>query len=224
MINVENTEMITGEANHATQTNRAARTIPPQDFAGGISAEKIREELDRIIGSRDFRATERNRRVLKYLVECALAGRRDDVAPYQIATRIYGRPASFNPNKDPIVRIEMSHLRRDLEMYYLKSGCGNTLRIHIPKGSYFPEIARATPTRATTDTAPASPFLVSVLRASLCAWSGAHDAAAGAWQDLLLADPALLANLQASVAREVGDEEVTRLIVEGVLRAARQKT
>ena len=67
----------------------------------------------------------------------------------------------------------------------------------------------------------ASPFLISVLRTSLLAWSGA-PAAAAAWQDLLLADPNLLANLQTSVVSEVGDDEVAKLIVEGVLRAARR--
>lgn len=109
-------------------------------------------------------------------------------------------------------------------MYYLKAGRLSPLRFSIPKGRYFPKVARAVPARAASDEAPAGPFLVSVLRASLCAWSGAQDAAAAAWQDLLLADPALLANLHASVVREVGDKEVAKMIVEGVLRAARKTT
>jgi hypothetical protein len=105
----------------------------------------------------------------------------------------------------------------------LKGGGGRALRISIPKGAYFPQVTRATPSPTMADGAPASPFLVAVLRTSLLAWSGAPNAAA-AWQDLLLADPNLLANLQTSVIREVGDDEVAKLIVEGVLRAARRTT
>lgn len=192
---------------------------------GEIPADEILAELDRIVGSADFRASERNRRVLQYLVRCALEGRELDITAYKIATHVYGRPETFNALKDPIVRIEMARLRRDLEMYYLKSGRANPLRLNIPKGRYVPTLTRAGEAGAEPgDASTASPFLLSVLRAALCACSGAGAAAAAAWQDLLLADPNLLANLQDSVRREVGDEEVTRLIVEGVLRAARQTT
>ena len=119
----------------------------------------------------------------------------------------------------------MARLRRDLELYYLKSGARNPLRLSIPKGRYLPKVTRALAHAATMPSggSTASPFLVSVLRTSLLAWSGAPNAAA-AWQDLLLADPNLLANLQTSVVREVGDDEVAGLIVEGVLRAARRST
>lgn len=224
MINIETTAGVpAGETGHVTQPNRAARRRQMEDFAGDISAEEIRAELGCIIGSSDFRASERNRRVLQYLVECALQGRGEDVSAYHIATRIYGRPKNFNACSDPIVRIEMAHLRRDLETYYLKGGRANALRISIPKGGYFPSATRSVPGDESCGSTPASPYLVSVLRAALRAWSGAGDAAAAACQDLQLADPALFDNLHASVLREVGDEEVARLIVEGVLRSARQK-
>lgn len=210
-----------------------APTIPspvtrPDALPGALAEfprEEVLAELDRIVGSADFRASERNRRVLQYLVRCSLDGREGEISAYNIATRVYGRPASFNPYKDPIVRIEMARLRRDLELYYLKSGVRNPLRISVPKGRYLPKVLRAAPhheARSPVDAAP-SPFLVSVLRASLLAWSGAPHAAA-AWQDLLLTDPHQLADWPAVVARQVGDEEVAGLIIEGVRRAAQSAT
>jgi hypothetical protein len=187
-----------------------------------IPREEILAELDRIVASADFRASERNRRVLQYVVRCALEGREAEINAHAIATRVYGRAETFDSLKDPIVRIEMARLRRDLEMYYLKSGARNPLRLSIPKGRYLPKVTRAATADFPTTGVSASPFLVSVLRTSLLAWSGSP--AAAAWQDLLLAAPNLLVNLQSSVAREIGDEEVTKLVVEGVLRAARRNT
>ena len=188
-----------------------------EECGGGATADEILREVDRIIGSEDFPASKRNRRALRYVVDCALHDRTGEITAYHIATRVYRRSASFHPHKDPIVRIEMAKLRRDLETYYLKNGRGSKLRIGIPKGGYVPRV-----TRHAAGDAPLNPFLVSVLRAALSAWSGADGKAAAAWQDLLLADPDLVGNLHSSVLRAVGDEEVAALIVEGVLRAARR--
>ena len=224
MINLENANTLVTASESSERLTRSVWTRRPGNFGEGLPVEEIRRELSLMLASADFTASERNRRVLQYVVECALQERVQDISAYHIATRVYGRGEKFDAVKDPIVRIEISRLRRDLEMYYLKAGRLSPLRFSIPKGRYFPKVARVVPVRPTSDKASASPFLVSVLRASLCAWSGAQDAAAAAWQDLLLADPALLENLHASVIREVGDEEVTKMIVEGVLRAARKTT
>jgi hypothetical protein len=219
MVDVENTNTLVSASVCSVRLTRPVWTRRPGNFSEGLPVEEIRRELSLMLASSDFPASERNRRVLQYIVECALQERVDDISAYHIATRVYGRGENFDAVTDPIVRIEVSRLRRDLEMYYLKAGRLSPLCLSIPKGRYFPKVARA-----TSDKASVSPFLVVVLRVSLCAWSGAQDAAAAAWQDLLLADPALLANLQASVIREVGDEEVVKMIVEGVLRAARKTT
>lgn len=212
----------------AAQDGRAAPSFerPPSNFPGvfghGVSPGEIQCELERILDSKDFPASERNRRTLQYIVRCALEGRAAEISAYAIATRVYGRPKTFNSCKDPIVRIEVARLRRDLELYYLKSGARNPLRLSVPKGGYLPWVARHGGLESSREPAPSSPFLVSVLRAALLAWSGAQREASAAWQDLLLAEPSLLADLHGTVLREIGNEEVTRLIVEGVLHSARQ--
>lgn len=191
----------------------------------GVPSEEVLAELWRITSSADFKASPRNRRVLEYLVQQLLEGRHGEIKAYHIATRVYGRPATFDPIKDPIVRIEMAKLRRDLEVYYLKSGAGNPMRISIARGRYLPQVSRVArgsrAARGKSRAAVADAFLVSVLRAALCAWSGDREGAAAAWQDLKLADPTWPANLQNGVSRPLGDEKVSRLLVEGVLRAGR---
>ena len=122
----------------------ATFTRQPPD---GITAEEKRAELDRIVASADFPATPRKRKILAYLVDRALENPsvRRAVSARDIATCVLGREESFNPNNDPIVRIEIAKLRRDLDLYYLKSGRRNPLRIDIPRGGYDPLFMRQTP-------------------------------------------------------------------------------
>ena len=49
-----------------------------------------------------------------------------------------GRDATFDPQNDPVVRMEAGKLRRRLERYYLGAGRGDPVRIEIPKGGYAP--------------------------------------------------------------------------------------
>jgi adenylate cyclase len=109
----------------------------------GNLAEDAAAELRRVVASRDFPATERNRRFLAYIVEKELGGAPEEITAKLVAVRVFGRKASFDPSKDPIVRIEAGRLRRDLEIYYLRSGQANPLRITIPKGGYRPVFLQA---------------------------------------------------------------------------------
>lgn len=103
-----------------------------------ISAGAVRAELARILASPRFDASERNRHFLSHVVEEALAGRADRVKAYTIATEVFGRDATFDPQLDSIVRIEAGRLRRSLERYYLTDGRMSALHIDIPRGGYAP--------------------------------------------------------------------------------------
>lgn len=109
---------------------------------GGIEAEAVSAQLARILASRSFDATERNRRFLRYVVEETLAGRGDRIKAYNIGVAVFGRDDGFDPQSDPIVRIEASRLRRSLEHYYLLDGKDDPIRIEIPKGGYVPVFHR----------------------------------------------------------------------------------
>lgn len=110
----------------------------PEEFSPTL----VRAELERILASSDFAATERIRRFLIYVVEEALAGRADRIKAYTIATSVFGRGESFDPQVDSIVRIEAGRLRRTLERYYLTAGQNDELQLRIPKGSYAPVLIK----------------------------------------------------------------------------------
>src|SRR5688572_27942469 len=109
---------------------------------GGSTADPTLGQLQRILDSDDFDASDRNRRFLRYVVEEMLAGRGERIKAYTIATSVFDRDESFDPQSDPIVRIEASRLRRSLDRYYLIAGRADLIRISIPKGSYVPSVER----------------------------------------------------------------------------------
>jgi adenylate cyclase len=106
-----------------------------------IPIDVVRQQLDLILASQEFDASERNRRFLQFVVEEALEGRADRIKAYTVATVVFGRNAGFDPQLDSIVRIEAGRLRRSLERYYLTAGANDPIRIEIPKGTYVPTFA-----------------------------------------------------------------------------------
>ncbi|MEJ8574555.1 hypothetical protein [Microbaculum marinum] len=98
----------------------------------------ISAELERVLSSPHLGASERRRAFLRYVVEESLAGRADRLKGYCVAVAVFGRDETFDPQADPVVRLEARRLRRDLDSYYVGAGSNDPLRISIPKGSYVP--------------------------------------------------------------------------------------
>jgi TolB-like protein len=113
----------------------------PDDSECDVAA--VRAQVRRISESAAFRHSERRQNFLRYVVEEALAGRADRLKGYVIATEVFGRPSSFDPQIDPIVRIEAGRLRDKLHEYYAAEGRSDTIVIDLPKGSYVPAVKRA---------------------------------------------------------------------------------
>lgn len=121
-------------------TRSITRGSEPEPHSG-LSHNAIGEELNRILASREFQATNRMRDFLRFVVAETLAGRADQLKGYTIATNVFGRGKDFDAQKDPIVRTQAGHLRRALERYYLVAGGSDPIHIDIPKGRYIPYFA-----------------------------------------------------------------------------------
>jgi TolB-like protein len=106
------------------------------DEADRPSPQAVREQLERILASAGFVATDRLKSFLRFVVEETLAGRADSLKGYTIALEVLGRDATFDPQNDPSVRMEAGKLRRRLDSYYLGPGRRDPIRIDIPKGTY----------------------------------------------------------------------------------------
>jgi adenylate cyclase len=120
----------------------------------------IREQLDRILHSVPFQHSRRRQRFLEFIVNKTLAGR--GVKGYDVALEVFGRPETFDPAVDPVVRVEAGRLREKLREYYESDGQGDPIRIDLPKGTYTPQIefrgenspGQTSPRKATSSTLP----------------------------------------------------------------------
>jgi TolB-like protein len=139
--------------------------------------EQIRNALARILSSDGFSASARNRKLLEYVVGETLAGRADRIKAYTLATVVFGRGADFDPQLDPVVRLEASRLRKALEHYYLTAGKDDPLRIDIPKGSYIPSFLPA----------PAAPAAQPAPSRDRRPWGWPHPVRSGAIAAALIA-------------------------------------
>lgn len=115
-------------------------TVTVRDFSQ-VDPGVIRAQLDRILASSAFAQSHRRQRFLQYVVEETLAGRGDRLKGYAIGLEVFGRPKTFDPTIDPVVRIEAGRLRDKLREYYEADGKDDLVRIDLPKGSYAPHIS-----------------------------------------------------------------------------------
>lgn len=76
---------------------------------------------------------------LNYIVSARLDGNEAGIKAYSIAVDVFGRPQSFDPQNDPIVRVQARRLRAVLEEYYAGEGASEPVIFYLPVGRYIPE-------------------------------------------------------------------------------------
>ncbi|MBN7763362.1 hypothetical protein JYP52_19650 [Nitratireductor aquibiodomus] len=104
--------------------------------------------LERLLENPEFRASDRNKRFLRFVVEETVAGRADRIKAFTIAVDVFGRDANFDATVDPIVRIAAGQLRKSLREYYAEAGQGDVVQIAIPLGAYVPTFDKRSSTSA----------------------------------------------------------------------------
>jgi hypothetical protein len=108
------------------------RAIEP----GTIERDKVFAALKEIIASDEFATSPQLTAFLTFSVNQTLDGQGPALKAYTIATEVLGRPSAFDPQNDPIVRVEATRLRRAIDRYYTTKGASDPLRITMPKGGY----------------------------------------------------------------------------------------
>ena len=102
------------------------------------AAEQSSAALARVLASPPFQSSPKLAAFLRFVVEAALAGQSDRIKGYTIGVEALGRDQNFDPQTDPIVRVEAGRLRRTLESYYASAGADDPVVIALPVGSYVP--------------------------------------------------------------------------------------
>lgn len=102
----------------------------------GSDLDLVRAQVDRILASDTFRAAEVLRRLLRFLASKTFAGEADNLKEYSVGIDALGKPPSYDPGKDAIVRLQASRLRQKLDDYYRGEGRDDPFVVSLPKGRF----------------------------------------------------------------------------------------
>jgi TolB-like protein len=108
-----------------------------------VGDSEVRVALERMAASEPFRGSPQLIAFLRYVVEATLRGQADRIKGYTIATEALGRTVDFDPQADPIVRVEATRLRRALNRYRAGATGADEVFIDLPLGSYVPVFRRS---------------------------------------------------------------------------------
>ncbi|HEY2015790.1 MAG TPA: hypothetical protein VGH38_19945, partial [Bryobacteraceae bacterium] len=96
----------------------------------------VQAQVERLIQSKTFATSEVHRRLLQYLAAKTMAGEADRLKEYTIGLEAFGKPESYDPKQDSIVRLQIGRLRQKLSSYYHEEAAGDRLVISLPKGAF----------------------------------------------------------------------------------------
>jgi hypothetical protein len=111
----------------------------------GVGVEAIREQIDRLVQSKTFGTSDVHRRLLQYLADKAIAGEADRLKEYTVGIEAFGKPDTYDPKQDSIVRLQAGRLRQKLAVYYQSEAHGDTVRVTLPKGAFRLEFEQVEP-------------------------------------------------------------------------------
>lgn len=98
--------------------------------------DAVNAQIERILHSETFRNAEALRRLLRFLAEKSLSGEADQLKEYTIGIDALGKPATYDPRQDSVVRIQVSRLRQKLADYYRDEGRDDPIVFDLPKGRF----------------------------------------------------------------------------------------
>ncbi|MGA7339644.1 MAG: hypothetical protein WBE72_17200 [Terracidiphilus sp.] len=125
-----------------------------EDHPGQKGASPAELDLvQRVIATPAFTRSVLLTRFLQYICDRKFSGHAEEITEYQIGVQALGRPDSYNPSEDNIVRTYARILRKRLEEYFAGDGREEPVCIVIPVGHYVPvfETNLPAPVRHSSD-------------------------------------------------------------------------
>jgi hypothetical protein len=125
------------EALTAVPVERGAR-FPETD----LDQQAVARQLERILASPAFKNSQRNSKLLRYVVHKTLEGHTDLLKERTLGAEVFSRPADYDTSSDHIVRSTAGEIRKRLAQFYLQPGTNAEIRIDLFPGSYVPRFRR----------------------------------------------------------------------------------
>jgi TolB-like protein/Flp pilus assembly protein TadD len=112
-----------------------------QSTSRAVAPTEVRAELAKLLASHPLERSPQLQRLLRFVVEETLAGRGDRLKEYVLGVEIFGRPTSYDPRQDSLVRVEAHRLRGILDAYYQAEGSQDSILITLARGTYVPSFS-----------------------------------------------------------------------------------
>src|SRR3982751_2251576 len=114
-------------------------------------------QIQRIVSSKAFKTSEVHRNLLNYLADESLSGEAQNLKENTVGLDVFGKPASYDPRQESVVRMHVGRLRQKLAEYYRTDGVDDPIVVDLPKGGFaltfearpVPEPAEAMPLQAS---------------------------------------------------------------------------
>ena len=110
-------------------------------LASALTPDRIRAEVKRIQASPALASAPSLRQLLEVTVEKTLQGQAAEIKETTLAIEVFGRKPSFDPQVDPIVRVQARKLRDRIAAWYETGGAQDEVVIEYVRGSYVPRFA-----------------------------------------------------------------------------------
>ena len=108
----------------------------------------INDALEAVLATEKFHAAPQMSAFLRYVVEQAASGNQSRIKAFTVAVDALGKPDSFDPQNDPVVRVLAGRLRAALTAYN-EQNTEAPIIITMSPGSYVPSFKRQKPDHQT---------------------------------------------------------------------------
>jgi hypothetical protein len=101
-----------------------------------LQAEEVRRQLERVVDSHQFRASQRCQSLLRHITERTIAGDTGSLKERTLGVEVFGRSPDYDTSQDPVVRVTAGEIRKKLAQYYQEPAHSAEVRIELHSGSY----------------------------------------------------------------------------------------
>jgi hypothetical protein len=111
--------------------------IPSSEYERGA----VQQQLEHLLLSPLFHSSKRYGQFLRFVVARALDGKASQLKERVLGVEIFDRPADYDTNTDPIVRVTAAEIRKRIDQYYHDPSHSQEIRLFLPAGSYVPQFS-----------------------------------------------------------------------------------
>lgn len=111
--------------------------IPSTELEKGA----VLQQVEQLLASPLFHSSKRYPSFLRFVVSRVLNGQTEQLKERILGVELFDRPADYDTNTDPIVRVTAAEIRKRVEQYYQDPKHGQEIRLFLPAGSYVPQFS-----------------------------------------------------------------------------------